>query len=338
MTHRALAVVLSLCALACASTPRNPVLDRYPAGVEGHTTVNYYDVHGRTYGELHADMRRLGPKVNGSSFVGETRSPMAWSWRTESFAGGGCAVRDVRVSVSAEILLPRWTPPAEADSMLVAEWKRFIAALENHEAGHKDISAKAGRDLKDQLRGMSGLCSQVSLRASDIARKVIDQANEEQRRYDAETRHGLTQGTGFGPPRSATTMTATRPAQTLSRAAIDSIQHVRAMDRARADSETAVITQLVVTPDSLGLRVGDSLTALSLFLRLDVRGVSARGDTLRGFVRSYSLETEDRLEQVGRMIVARRPGDAGIWVVLGPDPRPETRATTLAVRVPVHVH
>jgi predicted secreted Zn-dependent protease len=174
------------------------VLDTYPAGVEGRTSVTYYDVQGRTYAELHADMRRLGPKIYGSSFVGETRSPMTWSWRTQSATGGSCSLRDIRVRVNAEILLPRWTPPADADSNLVAEWKRFIAALETHEAGHKDISARAGRDLKDQLRGLTGLCSQVGMRANDIARRIIDEATQAQKRYDAETRHGLTQGTGFG--------------------------------------------------------------------------------------------------------------------------------------------
>lgn len=186
-------------AAACGTATRNPVLDSYPAGVEGRTTVNYYDVHGRTYAELHADMRRLGPKILGGSFVGETRSPMSWTWRTES-TGSTCSLRDVRVRVDAEIMLPRWTPPADADSSVVAEWKRFITALETHEAGHKDISARAGRDIKDQLRGLMGSCSQVSARANDIARRIIDDANRAQKRYDAETRHGLTQGTGFGPP------------------------------------------------------------------------------------------------------------------------------------------
>lgn len=187
------------CIVSCATTARNPVLDKYPAGVEGRTSVVYYDIHGRTYAELRDEMRRLGPKTSGGSFVGETRSPMSWSWRTESLTGGSCTMRDVRVRVNAEIVLPRWMPPADADSSLVTEWKRFITALETHEAGHKDIAARAGRDLKDQLRDLAGPCSQVGMRADDIARRITDAASAAQKRYDAETRHGLTQGTGFGP-------------------------------------------------------------------------------------------------------------------------------------------
>ena len=184
---------------ACASTPHNPVLDKYPPGVAGWTTVMYYDVHGRTAAELYADMRRRGPTVDGTSFVGETRAPMRWSWRTES-RGGTCAIREFTV---AQITLPRWNPPADTEPGLAAEWKRFMAALETHEAGHKDISAKAGREIINQVRGLSGLCSQLANRANDVARGIVQRASEEQRAYDAVTRHGLTQGTSFGVRKGA---------------------------------------------------------------------------------------------------------------------------------------
>jgi predicted secreted Zn-dependent protease len=187
--------------VACASAPRNPVLDKYPAGVAGRTTILYYDVHGRTFDELRADMRRLGPKVDGSSFVGETRSPMRWNWRTEATGPGTCSFRDVTVSVNAQITLPRWTPPPDTEPGLATEWTRFVAALETHEAGHKDISAKAGRDIVERLRGLSGICAQISTRANDLARVIVARASDEQRAYDTATRHGLTQGTTFGAGR-----------------------------------------------------------------------------------------------------------------------------------------
>jgi len=183
---------------ACASAPRNPVLDNYPAGVSGRTTVFYYDVHGRTVDELRADMRRKGPKVDGTKFVGEMRSPMRWSWRTELLGRANCSIREVSVFVNAQITLPRWTPPADTAPGLVTEWKRFLAALELHEAGHKDISAKAGREIIERLRGLSGSCSQLGARANDLARAIVERAAGEQKAYDAATRHGLTQGTAFG--------------------------------------------------------------------------------------------------------------------------------------------
>lgn len=193
--------------MACATSAHNPVLDSYPAGVIGRTTITYYDVHGRTFAEVRADMHRLGPKVADSSFVGETRSPMRWSWRTESTGSGMCSIPNPSVSVNAQITLPRWTPPPDTEPGLAAEWTRFIAALEKHEAGHKDISAKAGHDIIEQLRNLSGPCSQISMRANDIARVIVDRADEQQKSYDAATRHGVTQGTAFGAGRVTSAIT-----------------------------------------------------------------------------------------------------------------------------------
>ena len=194
---------LALFTCACsAARPRDSVLDTYPHDVIGHTDVAYYDVHGRTVAELYADMRRQGPKVADTGFVAETRSPMRWTWRTQVEGSSSCSFHDVRVYVNAQIVLPRWTPPADTEPGVFAEWNRFIAALETHEAGHKDISAKAGSEIVQKVSALSGLCSMIGQRASDIARGIVDRANEQQRAYDAETRHGLTQGTSFGMRRA----------------------------------------------------------------------------------------------------------------------------------------
>ena len=183
---------------ACATRPRDAVLDSYPHDVIGRTSVMYYDIHGRTIAELHADMRRQGPKLADSSFVAETLSPMRWEWHVQAEGTSACAIHDPRVYVNAQILLPRWTPPADTEPGVFAEWNRFIAALETHEAGHKNISAKAGSDIVKQVSALSGSCSAIGTRANDIARIVIERANIEQQQYDAETHHGLTQGTSFG--------------------------------------------------------------------------------------------------------------------------------------------
>jgi predicted secreted Zn-dependent protease len=198
---------VALLSAACASAKRNPVLDKYPTGISGRTSVFYYDAHGRTAAELRADMGKLGPKLDGTTFVGETRSPMRWTWRTESTGAGSCSIRDVSVFVNAQITLPRWTPPADAEPSLLAEWNRFLGALETHEGGHKDISAKAGTAIIDRLRGLSAVCSMLGTRANDLARDIVERASAEQRAYDATTRHGLTQGTAFGPGRSIASAT-----------------------------------------------------------------------------------------------------------------------------------
>ena len=195
---RSLVATAALLSAACATAKRNEVLDKYPSGISGRTSVYYYDVHGRTVAELRADMRKLGPKLDGTSFVGETRSPMRWTWKTESTGGSGCSIRDVSVSVNAQITLPRWTPPADTEPGLVTEWNRFVSALETHEAGHKDISAKAAKAIIARLQGLQSPCSMLGTRANDLAHDIVNRAADEQSAYDTTTRHGITQGTAFG--------------------------------------------------------------------------------------------------------------------------------------------
>jgi len=79
----------------------------------------------------------------------------------------------VTVSVNAQILLPRWTPPTDTEPGLAAEWTRFIAALETHEAGHKDISAKAGRDIADQVRGGDVVISMGAGTIGNVPAQVV---------------------------------------------------------------------------------------------------------------------------------------------------------------------
>ena len=141
MSRRCLPIWLAVLSAACASAPHSRALDEYPRGVSGRTPVVYYDIHGRTIEELPADMERLGPKIDGASYVGETGSPMRWSWRSRSMGGVSCSIHDVTVSVT---------------------------------------------------------CSQIDMRGNDIARSIVERAHEQQQAYDAETRHGITQGTMFG--------------------------------------------------------------------------------------------------------------------------------------------
>src|ERR1035437_6115173 len=62
--RKVFASVIAAALCACVTThPGNPALDAFPAGIVGTTDVTYYDIHGRSAGELVAEMRRLGPKT-----------------------------------------------------------------------------------------------------------------------------------------------------------------------------------------------------------------------------------------------------------------------------------
>jgi predicted secreted Zn-dependent protease len=197
-----LLVVGSGCA---TSHPENPALDAYPPGIVGSTDVVYYDVHGRTARELVDDMRRLGPQ-NGR-FFGEAQSPLRWTWRTKS-DGPNCRTSSANVVVRSEITLPRWTPAADTAPGVYAQWKTFLSALETHEVGHKDISARHAREMLTALQKLTGFCSSLDTERRRITDDILARMHEEQIKYDADTRHGVTQGAVFparptSPPRIA---------------------------------------------------------------------------------------------------------------------------------------
>jgi hypothetical protein len=83
--------------------------------------------------------------------------------------------------------------------------------------------------------------------------------------------------------------------------------------------------------------VGDGVESLDLFRRLDVRGLTVAGDTLRNLARTYGIEPSPLIDRAGRMIVARRAGVINVWIVPGSSLTPDALDTTRAVRVPVHI-
>jgi hypothetical protein len=108
--------------------------------------------------------------------------------------------------------------------------------------------------------------------------------------------------------------------------------------KARADSAATLVKTLVVTPTYLELRVGDSVFSRDVYKRLDVRGVTATGDTISEFAKSFALEPSPYLEQRGHDLLPRRPGIATLWIYLGSRPAlPLFADTTGVARVQLRV-
>lgn len=187
--------------LACAPKhPDNPALDAFPPGVAGSTDITYYDVKGHTARELVTQLRELGPKTSTGAYWAETRSPMRWTWRSKATGGGFCELTSVQVIVRSEMTMPRWVPPADTEPGLYDAWKRSMAALQTHEIGHKDISARAARQVLEKLNGVHSYCDGLSAEIKRLTDDIMARTAAEQAQYDLVTRHGLTQGTAF-PPR-----------------------------------------------------------------------------------------------------------------------------------------
>lgn len=183
---------------ACASAPKSTSgIEQYPDGVNGITHIEYYEVVGRTAADLTGEMRLKGPKdAEGRAFSGLTKSPFTWRYSTRA-VGQTCYATTVRVTMYTDVFLPRWIPPDDVVPGLIAQWKQSMAALELHEAGHKDISARFAKQIRDRIASMGTLCSNFAIEANRISNAIVADMRAAQSKYDADTRHGLTQGTGF---------------------------------------------------------------------------------------------------------------------------------------------
>ncbi|HET8784023.1 MAG TPA: DUF922 domain-containing protein [Candidatus Limnocylindrales bacterium] len=127
-------------------------------------TVRYFDVHGDTSAELAESVGRGGAKACGTIdyewYRGDARpsactltrvSDTRQSIRTATSGSGSCRIRDAHITTSYTIYVPRWTDPPRVPKRLVDWWRRIVAFIADHEAGHVRIGRDYIRRLNARL-------------------------------------------------------------------------------------------------------------------------------------------------------------------------------------------
>jgi len=118
---------------------------------------------------------------------------LSYTYRTRS-ASSGCTVESVSTKLDLKVRMPRWTAPSNASADLVRRWDRYLDALRVHEAGH----LQTGRDFESNFRratsSMSADCAALGSAVRPRFDSLLEQARQRDRDYDAQTRHGATQG------------------------------------------------------------------------------------------------------------------------------------------------
>ncbi len=160
----------------------------------------YYEVDGDSREDLAAALQQHGPRIQGKRFFGMTEWTVSAEYRPME-GGTGCAVRDLTVRVSVQTRLPRWTPLAGASVDLSGVWERFVAALDEHEDGHRALAEEAADAIRRKLAAVQApSCDQLDLAAQREMTVVMREYESHNLAYDAETGHGRTQGAVW-PPR-----------------------------------------------------------------------------------------------------------------------------------------
>ncbi|GLS94698.1 DUF922 domain-containing protein [Piscinibacter gummiphilus] len=159
--------------------------------------IEYYDVSGADGGTLSASLAQRGPK----GFHGLTDWEYRYDYRVAPTPAGTCRVTGVRTSVTGRILMPRWVDEPKAPKALREAWSTYMDALMKHEEGHMATGQSLTRALQADIGAATGPdCKTLRADVERLAQDLMAEHQERDRRYDAETQHGATQGARFTPP------------------------------------------------------------------------------------------------------------------------------------------
>lgn len=178
----------SLSALGCVAP--SVIEYRRRAGVDVNDHVEYYDIRGRTLGELRIDARRNGPVASDTTFFAVTHTQIHWTYnyyRQPSL----CRLTNVHVVVDAIVTLPRWVDSSSVDPAAVRWWMGASDRVRSHEAQHLQIAVDGAAEIHSLLqRQTSSDCGLLRENANEGAGEVLRRVAEQQRELDRVTRHG----------------------------------------------------------------------------------------------------------------------------------------------------
>jgi predicted secreted Zn-dependent protease len=170
-----------------------------PGTVSIHVEKVYYDVEGSTPDALAAQLGRHGPQVSGERYFGLTEWEVHAEYRWDK-GRGGCRIKNLRVRASVQTHLPRWRRAATAPTPLSGAWRRFLAALDWHEHGHRILAEEAAESIRVKLAALRAPdCAQVEASAYEEMYAVLNEYERYNEDYDAATDHGRTQGATWPP-------------------------------------------------------------------------------------------------------------------------------------------
>jgi predicted secreted Zn-dependent protease len=178
------AVVLAL--LAAALQPA-PAQARDPFAGIPNLSFRYYEVRGTNSEQINASMRARGPHSDDGGGAGSTDYRIGYSWG-EKRLGSRCQVIDAAAAFAAIVDLPRLVDEATLSEPVQLGWRKLMATLRTHEAGHARIAYDHADEVRAAVAGAR--CGKEKARA----RVALDRIYRLQLDYDRRTSHGLAQG------------------------------------------------------------------------------------------------------------------------------------------------
>jgi predicted secreted Zn-dependent protease len=182
---------------AVAAPPEAPD-EQAPAaprpGVSVTALPKPYPVEGSDIRSLLASLRQRGPSDGQGTWAASTAWVFRWSYRPVDEST--CRVASAQVSLELTSTYPEWATPPEASPVVVTAWQGYLARVDLHEQGHRDIAQAAADELQRALEKLPSQrsCGGLAAAAKTTASEILARHAEAQATYDRETGHGVTQG------------------------------------------------------------------------------------------------------------------------------------------------
>ncbi len=181
-----------------AAAPAVPVetMESHPAE-DQHVTARTmrYAVHGTTIHELRDTMTRIGPIDDGNHEFAFTWANFAWHFHfATDLSAGACSIDGVKLEAEVVQTFPAAVDVLQAPARV--EWDRWLAAVGEHENGHRDIALTTATKLQTDIAALppEATCPAMQ-RAGDVrGQQIILEMRLAHASYDRRTRHGHTQG------------------------------------------------------------------------------------------------------------------------------------------------
>ena len=178
---KTIARLMALAAVVCLSVQT--------AGAETITskTFAYFSVGGRTAAELDEELSKRGPmmKHSGSRHPGATKIKWGGSV-TYVRRGDRCAVGEAKVTLSTQIILPRWKNRKRATASLALIWDTLASDIKRHEERHAEIARTHARTLQRTLKTLrpEADCERMQARVDRVTADAVSKHDADQARFD----------------------------------------------------------------------------------------------------------------------------------------------------------
>lgn len=159
-----------------------------PAGAASVSkTYSYFPIGGTTLEQIEAELSRRGPHVSRSNSRHPGATEMQFTTKIAYAQGhGSCQVADAKTTLTAKVILPKWSRPAKADKDVRLVWDTLVADIKRHEESHLVIAKNYARELEQALMAMGRQknCEVAAETAKAITEKVLTRHKEAQAEFD----------------------------------------------------------------------------------------------------------------------------------------------------------